>query len=509
MLTRTTYLNALTAAQRLAGRNIALTARPSTPLGQLLAASCSVEAAPTTSVAAILSNPTTIARLQDAGLGKDEDFRANEVEYVTSDKEGEPSLHSRQQGALIDDLKPYVLSHISTARNTVLPLVADLAGKMEKFLQEANPTDPMSQFTIDQRLVPALLLDEVFLNDELNGYTGTQYAVPSMSIEFTIDVTPEYLMSLVNLSSDRLNGLVQDWLRTKPAKFLEYLWYANFDCRDSGHGEVVWDYALYNKRNGKTAGVFDALDTALGCYLIARRIMLEVPSMNLKGGLAEFKDMNRKMIDYAGAEVMRCLRVIGRQIEADTVVSEIDPIKKRVVVNRNLYKDWLERGGKVETILGMLISGRPIFSGSALLDSQDSLLNQWNAYVMLTDSERRDEMRKRFLSFVTNEAMFGLDNLTELEKDFVAQNPDFKQRAMKAIEEQLEHLHHRLMEDLWHTALHVIAKGRFYYTSAYDILREMAEVEKSNPNVDPRDAALLSAISYVLAWAADQTEIVK
>jgi hypothetical protein len=53
-------------------------------------------------------------------------------------------------------------------------------------------------------------------------------------------------------------------------------------------------------------------------------------------------------------------------------------------------------------------------------------------------------------------------------------------------------------------ALNLMARARFYFTAGYQILSGIEQATKLNPNLDPREAALVSAVNYVTDYLADQ-----
>ena len=118
-------------------------------------------------------------------------------------------------------------------------------------------------------------------------------------------------------------------------------------------------------------------------------------------------------------------------------------------------------------------------------------------------------MQKRFTNFALSTALLDLENQSGMEAEYCAGKPGIKDALVRRIRAVFEELEHCAMEDVSYTALAVIAKGRFYYTSAFDILNEMREVAKINPDADPREAALLSTISYVTNYLQEQLVVLK
>lgn len=501
MIKANTYLNAVPVAQELCATGAKLTVRPSTVLGQLLDASVSVETLQTTNplLQPVRSGAQAPLYMESA------DSRASTVEYVTANRE-EASVHSMRIAAIVEDLAPFTTAHISQARTVVAPLVMELAGKMEKYLQDAKPTDPLTLFEIDQRKIPELALDEVFLNEGLASYKDVQGNWSYLGLRLKDELSDEYLQNLTNMSSERLNKLVAEWLISKPKDWLRAVWASNFGNWDEMPRDA--EYTIVSEP-GKGQNAYDALDTALAVYIMGKRMMLEVPSLEGNMSAMEFKSKMREIVDYAGGKAARSIAQIARQTSNAVVVSEVNPRLKKIVVHKDCYQAWLTAGGRPEALLGMLVSGNVIFAASALTEAQEKLLTQWNNYLMFSEATLRTEFISRFMDYLESEVLIGLAQLTDQEQEFARENPGFRDIVQKKVREQLEHHRHHLTDDVYGTALHLIAKARFYYTSAFQILREMAEVGKHNPDIDPREASLLSLLDYVADYLDAQIDVVK
>lgn len=498
-----TYLNAVTTAKELSAKNIHLTARPSSLLGELMDLSTSFIAPKTTDAPAILSNPG----YKNAGSMLDAEERANSVSGITGDF-NKMSQHSLKIAALAEDIAPHITSHVSFARNTVAPLVVEMAGKMEKYLQTAKPTDPTSLFEIVQGSIPALVTDESFVADGLENYDGLNVQLKSINFTMAIPEESDFYAGLTQLSSQRLNELVADWLKTKEQDYIKFVYIANF-------ANSVYDYASFKKpvheyllgdAMGSSNNPYQILDNALAAYLIANRLFND-PQMAKGVSLGEYKAAIRNVIDYSGSAIVKALKTIRRQIEGNVIVSEAILSKKRVVVNRVVYQSWLQSGGKPEVILGMLASGEVRYSVASIEEIKDKLIRHWQNFVMLSQADIKGELHKRFKDYIVSEMTLSLEELSEMEQDFAHNCVDYKQRVMANVEKELEHFNHRLMDDIQHLALHLVAKARFFFTSSYSILNEMAEVAKLNPEIDPREAALLSVINYVAEYLEGQIQV--
>jgi len=501
MIKKNTYLNAVPTATELADKKIFLSASPSSVLGELLNLSASYVMPANTELPRILANP---GAGQSTTLLLDEEFRATDVECNTGDYETQ-SLHSLKMMALADDIAPLVQAHISHARNVVKPLVMELTAKLEHFVQVAKPNDPSALFEIEKRGLPELVLDESFMSDGISSYDGMDFEFEGISFSLEVPSGEEFYSSLTRLANDRLDALVNKWLRSLPADFIRGVYLYNFTNTAEATATTLKPEKYYRFNSyGVSRNPYDRLNLALAGYLLGTRFLLEVqPTQSVT--LVAYKTAMRNVVDYSACEIIKAARTIQRQIDSGILVSEASPFDKRIVVNASIYEKWIEAGGCPEALLGMLVSGQVSYDVSAVNEMKDSLVRQWQAYVMFSQSTVKNELFTRFKDYAVSEVIAGLSDLTPGELEYSSGRVDFRNKIAREALAQVDHLSHRLMDDLEHTALHLVAKGRFYYTSAYQILNEMKEVAKQNPDIDPREAALLSAVTYVADYFETQT----
>lgn len=488
MIKSTTYRNAVVVAKELSDKGLALDVAESSPLGVLLDLSASVNTVKTTDAPMILSNPRHVSENYTASV----DARADAVEYSTANGDG-ASQHSMAIDALAEDISKHVTAHLSHARTVVIPLVVDMATKLEKFLRDAAPIDPSTNFNIIVCEVPELLLDEAFFADSLEKYEGVEVAeyIPQpLQIAPSITKDDAFYTNLVRLGNDRLNGLVAKWLAAKNKDFIK------------NHFEVIFGNSYPNK-NATGKDLYSQLDGQLATFIIANRLFVEPISVEGTTTM-EYKTTLRKTIDFAAFRILQILRAIKRQTETNILVTEAVLSTRRIVVHANLYAQYLANGGSPEALLGMLVSGKVIFNTNVIAESKDELVRYWQNYVMLSQTDVKAELQKRFVDYLRSEMAMSLNELTPSEKEFGVGVADFTRRIMEKVENEITHLGQRIRDDVYHTALHVVAKARFYYTSAYWILRDIAEAGEVDGNTDAREAALIASINYIADYLEQQ-----
>lgn len=508
MIKSSTYLNAVPLAREINAMGLTVTARSNTVLSMLNEASAGMFDAATadsstTNLPYVLGNPKLAQQMHRTA-----NERADDVAYATSDT-NESSEHSKIVLQVADQISPYITSHLSAARNMVAPLVIDLAEKLHRFVT-SKPIDPSSLFCINKRVVPLIVQDESFMSD-LEPYQNATASWTGFSKQLDIPDEDSFYEALVDVGNDRLNGLIQGWLGEKGLDFIKAVYALIFAQRweyEQRYPQFDWRELSITHDPSRSDNLYHVMDMNLAVYLISTKLLSQVaPSSNYP--LALYKEEMRHAADFAASHVWRVLKVLSRQHEQKMVVSGIDVLKKEITVHAALYEAYLANGGTPEVLLGMLVSGNRLFTMDAIQEQQEKLKTAWQQYVVLSQADIRQTITRQFLIYAKDEVIRGLDDLTPLEEEYALTYPQYKAKIANLVDAELKKLDHRAMEDIDHTALHLIAKCRFYYTSAYAILYEMQVVARENPDIDPREAALLSTIKYLAEYFADQIYVTK
>ena len=477
MIQNQSMVNATAFAARLAAEGKVISALPGTPMGELVR----------------LSTPileTTQATSPEAA----EMYACMAADLTTGSLEA-PTQHSLEMGALIDDVSKIVKVHISHAKNVVRPMVTELAEQIQTYLGKNHVKDASTQFTVEVLRLSAVLKDESFL-DTLNYYKDRSVLEPD--VPFALDTkTHDELMTLVLTGHDRTDRLITEWLSHKEDDFLVKIWNSFFT---KNTGNVIY-YADVNKMN-----LFEKSDFALAMFLIGRKITAQPEGAS---SLAAYKDQCKQYTDYAGALLITTLQRIAIAIRTKILVVQSDNRTKTAKVNGELYGKWLENGGSPEVILGLITSGQTVGSMELIDSKAAEYLKQWNSYCTFYKVSENNKSFDYFKTFVMNAFIESMKDKNETEVDYITKNPGYNDIINKKINEYLLNLKTPDMQDVYGMALYIVAGIRFYYTSAHQLLNDIGEASKANPNVDVREAALLATINYVADYLACQTVIEK
>jgi len=159
--------------------------------------------------------------------------------------------------------------------------------------------------------------------------------------------------------------------------------------------------------------------------------------------------------------------------------------------------------------LGLMVSGEKVFSKDLINQKKDAYIRQWNSYYTFAKTEESNKFFFKYKEFLISAFIMSMKEMTEFESDYRVKNSNSDFIIRKLAEDEINSFKVSDIEDSYDVALRLIAKCRFYYTSAYPILSDIQEAGKSNPNVDVREAALLAAINYVADYLTAQISIGK
>lgn len=498
MIKQELYLRAADVSKQLSNAGVCLEARDGSILRELVEECFKVDyTLGTTALNSIMVSPGHHHTSTGGGGGKTLEEAAFETE-MTTNIYSTHSKHSVMVLSVAKELEPYVLNHISTTKNIVKPLVFEFAEKLSAYVQQARSLDPSLAFSVEQGVFPNFLMDETFQNYGLSQYSANSEINDIGSTPtFKSFTDAEKYKSLMTVSNKRLDVDIGEWLASLGNDFIENVFHANFD--KTFQGTEARDFTLSSWLLS-TKNPYDAINVAVVYYLYVLNLKANPEPIHESMSASVYMDKLNEMEIFASVVIAKQIQRLKQSVSSGILVVEYNLAKKRVVINRVIYQDWLTKGGSVDVLLGLLVSGVQVYGATAILDKIDSYKNMWTNYLAGSVYTNELQLKQNTIRWIEAEVAVALSNPTELEKEYFSKNPSARELVMQKVTKEIEHLSHNLLTDLEHTALHIIAKARFYYTAAYDILGEMVALIKKNPNMDPREAGTLATIKYVVQY---------
>lgn len=417
---------------------------------------------------------------------------AMSCELASFNANNELSQHSAYSDNLIDLLSKSVSSHISFARNTVKPNVIDFTEKLNAEMAAYSNTNPAKDFNIIILNTPELLKDESF-QATIEVYNNKKILSPDVFVSIE-NKTDEEITGMLTTGHSRTNKMLANWLTSLDEGFIRDAW-ENFFVRSKNN--LSFD-------NIQNCNAYKKADYGLLIFLLASYLQNNASS-NDDVDLRTYKEAMKQLKDFAGALLSGAAKAINLFNKTTNLVIENSYAKKSISVNGDVYNQWIQSGGNIEVLLGLLVSQQNINNLTLINEKSNDLIKQWKSFCTFETVQLQNNAMRSFKNIIKSLFIIGLDNMSEEEK--IASENKSKETMFKLLDKELDELTSKDMDDFLGVSLKVICKCRFYYTSAYNILKDINDIGKINPDIDVREAALISAINYMSDYFVDQMTV--
>jgi hypothetical protein len=423
------------------------------------------------------------------GLGRETQFMTD------SHIDDKKSQFDCELDAAVADLKAAITSHISLAKNVVAPVVADYAEKVQAALDAASVKPASEMLNVKLAQLPEPFSDASFAN-LFSDYDAVRPFIPERVLDLG-QRSAEEIRAFLETGDDGVDKLIFNWILTKEPDFLVTIWNSFFT---KGWADIRAEEVI-------AMNDFSALEVGTVCYLLGQKLFDKIPE-DVKGvNLDTYKKLVAQVRDFGGQVVALKLNRIAEVTKGDLMVVDLIPSEKTIVVNAAVYNKWLDNGGEIEVLFGLLVSDERLFSVASINEVKERLLKAWRSWSLFQESSQINNRFNTFRSILESEFEASLINLTDLEKDVALKTPNLLDNIRKYFKEDLEDIRLTDIQDIYTVATRLIGKSRFFYTSGYDILSKMQTAQKFNPSITAREAGLLATIEYTVDYIADQMQL--
>lgn len=387
---------------------------------------------------------------------------------------------------------PAVQGHIKFAKEVVRPIISDLVTRTADAMTELTPSNLLGMEVLVEEL-PAPLTNNAF-DTMVRKFEETPLDSPMLGFDLPEQSGPE-LVEIMKTGSGSLDGDIEQFAATLGDGALIGIWKNLFQKQQADINEArsmrFVDY-LQDSENG--------LDTALVVFLLARKLV-EHPLDGITMGLQQYETLMADYRDQAAAQLCRELNAIEAAEKSGAMVLSYS--SNKVVVNANLYRQWIEAGGDNDVLFGNLLQATPYVMVADIDENAQALARAWqnhSALVATVESNKRFARTKETLASVFRQQM------REIEAEETANIQD-PAAVIRKFDELLDEVTEDDMECLYTLALKLVCRSRFARTEAERILAGIDRVKRKNPSLEPREAATISIISYIAWWVASQMQV--
>lgn len=474
MILEQTYSQSLTAAQSFTDKSYSLVTKPNTVLGELVKLS-------------------SLVYFANFGI----------VDNTRDTLEG-PSQHSLALNSYVEDIGKAVLGHIKVAKSTVAPLVGELADEIHKFYEKEHVQEPSAKFNIIVERLPDFL-NEGMIKDAYEMYSSSGLLTPDRILDLSYKDKTE-IIDLMSTGSKSIDISIAKWASNLPETYLESVWDMLFTMEDARHSVTI-GFDLSAMQDSRQ--LYGAITLSTVVFLISRKILEVTQDSALD--LQKYRKIVTQYLTYSGACICTLLNKAKLFDRSETLVTNLLENAYTAYVNGTVYDSWLAEGNQVETIFGLIVSGKRIYTKSMINAAKDELQRNWQSYYAFSKTSDNNKFYRRFLDYIVSIFKIMLNQITPTEEIYLEKMDRqlYFRKVYELLDQEIKMIRPDELEDVYGIAERLIGKCRFYYTSSYQILSDIRKVTKINPNLEVREAALVAMINYLTDYVSDQITINK
>ena len=491
MISQEIAQSAIQIAEEFDRRGLRIVTHPDAPLATLVAAS-SVALVASQSVATPAEDLNRAYEPAAAAIAADSSIAS----VISPDS----SVHDQELDAAVTDIAEAVSSHLSFAKNTVKPLVKELATSVAAALA-AYPESATFNPSVVKIDLPQPMLNPA-MEEAISEYRENTYVPVTMHM----NLPPQDAASVIeNLKtgSASADGDIAVWVGKLGEDFFRKVWSTIF-TNEIVETVVNFDTLVADKLNGS--------DYALAVYLLSKRLM-DSPPADSGYSLPQYRKEMGELLEQSAIRLSHAYE--KRALDIKTQLLILSYTNENVYVVAPVYEDWMAAGGNNAVLFGNILSDRPALFVPALAEKSVEYLDMWerqNRMLTTTVVNRRFVEAKSTLKFKAQELI--ANNIEACfggyasEQVLTFHTPEVV-LAVEKISSYVDALEQEDLKDIWKVCTELVAKNIFYYTDSYKILLGIEQACKDNPGIDVSEAALLSTIEYVTDYVADQLVVVE
>lgn len=489
MLNRSTLDVAANLSEVLVDRGIKIVPRKGTLLGEL---SNSIENAGAVNYSQGFLNLDSVkdhvdwsSRGHETGEGKYRSYAASE--------------HDTYMDNYIDDLSRLVSGYLDFSRNVVNKEVQKLVESTLEAVSNYRHREAEDFFEVEYYKLPEAFTTYT-LSEEISHYTSkTDRGLPEpINLKSIADEEGESFENRFLLGDIEEDVFISGWLKSLGGKVKQYIL------------DKIEEYNLQ---------LTDKLNYHLVNYLFYRNLA-NTTDINTGDSSATLKRKAVFARDYYGMQLHTAIDEYRKQIKLGRVIATNNQLSfsyfnegtVKLVIYEQSFAELVKSGGSIETLLGYIVTGDSSVSVTVdelMVDGKNynDLWSKTRALYMVHLNSKRLDIFKHTLRNCF-ESSISPERLTESELEF-SKHSEFQNETIRLGNQFIDQLRITEIEDLEKIALELVARIRFRFSNAYELLSRMRDLMASDSDMEPMEAALYSTVNYLTDYMLDQASIVK
>lgn len=193
------------------------------------------------------------------------------------------------------------------------------------------------------------------------------------------------------------------------------------------------------------------------------------------------------------------------RVERHQLVIQGDVKDKEIIVQDEVYNEFINAGGSVEVLFGMLVTNE-VTGPERLLESvqakADYYLKAWQDKVNVTRLANVQNELGRFKVAYSIAIGRLIDN--EMSEDIVAKLPAVRNEIVKSADEIISVLNQETLTNIGKTAQILISKLIFPDSKFEEFTTNMLKAAETVPNISSNDAASYASIKMLIGYLLEQ-----
>lgn len=382
-----------------------------------------------------------------------------------------------------------VARNLDMAKNRVNPMVRMVADNADALLSAAAEIKP-TLISVDPDFYHAVWSDPILL-EMIERYRETPVRAVDLYMSLPGPTDRDGLFELIRTGASRFDERLLEWYNTLPEEKIVGVFTSIFQP-SGGQSRVLGDHIN---------PYVQCRNEILLTHLFSRRLYQEPPEGS-GVSLDEYRSHLSAILSQSGRAVITVMRNRETDVKMRRLVrrypigdKDLGSVPVSVVVNGDLYNQWLTDGGSPEVLFGAYLDDQKIHY-QQLLDNAEGYAGAWGKKERILQTTNRFNRFNQAVEAITSAVATAIN---EMEDDEL---PVSRPILHARLREETAKLHGQFYNDWYHTARKLVCRVVFPHTDALQILCAIDEACVANPDIDVREAALLATIDYVSVWVS-------